>query len=156
MSKLVVAVFEHEGAARDALVRAAEMRAHGHVEIEDACLVARHDDGSVHIRETGDISPWKASAYGSAWGLIGGALVGLPIAGAAAAAAFAGAVAHRRDPGVPKEFEQDVASRLEPGSSAVVVHVRADAAEAIAQAAERLGAWTRTVELESAHPDRAR
>ena len=156
MSKLVVAVFDEEGTARDALVRAAELRAHGHVEIEDACLVARHADGSVHVRETGDISPWKASAYGSAWGLIGGALVGLPLAGAAVAAALSGGVARRRDVGIPHAFERDVASRLAPGSSAVVVHVRADEAESIAGAAERLGAWTTSVELAGAHPDRAR
>jgi uncharacterized membrane protein len=155
MSKLVVAVFQQEAAARDALVRAAELRANGHVEIEDACLVARHEDGSVDIRETGDISPWKASAYGSAWGLVGGALVGFPLAGAAVAAALAGRVAHRRDVGVPKEFERDVAAQLVPGKSAVVVHVRADEADAIARAAEGLGAWTTTVDV-GAHPDRAR
>ena len=110
----------------------------------------------MHIRETGDIGPWKASAYGSAWGLIGGALVGFPLAGAAVAAGLSGAVAHHRDLGIPSEFERDVASRLEPGSSAVVVHVRADEAEAIAEAAERLGAWTTSVEVSGAHPERGR
>jgi uncharacterized membrane protein len=152
MGKLVVAVFQDEQQARDALVRAAELRAQGHVEIEDACLVARHEDGSVHVRETGDISPWKASAYGSAWGLIGGALIGLPLAGAALTAALAGGLARHRDTGVSDEFQRDVATRLAPGSSAVVVHVRADEAAAIAAAAERLGAWTRTVDVAQDSP----
>ena len=156
MSKLVVAVFDEERTARDALVRAAELRAQGHAEIEDACLVTRHDDGSVHVRETGDISPWKASAYGSAWGLVGGALVGLPLAGAAAAAALAGAVARRRDVGIDDAFEREVAARLVPGTSAVVVHVRDDAAGAVVDAANALGAWTTTVDVRPGHPDRAK
>jgi uncharacterized membrane protein len=156
MAKLVVAVFEREAAARDALVRAAELRAKGHVEIEDACLVARHDDGSVHIRETADISPWKASAYGSAWGLVCGALVGFPLAGAAVSAALAGGVARHRDVGITDDFEREVAAQLAPGKSAVVIHARADEADAIARAAEGLGAWTTTVDVHGDHPDRAR
>jgi uncharacterized membrane protein len=152
VSTLVVAVFDDEATAREALTRAAELRAHGHVEIEDAVLVARHADGSVHIRETSDIATWKASAYGSAWGLVGGALIGLPIAGAAVAAGYAATIARRRDVGVGDAFEREVAERLEPGSTAVVVHARSDAAGAISRAAEGLGAWTRTVDLDDRSP----
>ncbi|HEY7792718.1 MAG TPA: DUF1269 domain-containing protein [Gaiellaceae bacterium] len=152
MSTLVVAVFDDEPTAREALSRAAELRAQGHVEIEDAVLVARHADGSVHVRETSDIATWKASAYGSAWGLVGGALVGVPVAGAALAAGYAAMIARRRDLGVSDAFEREVAERLEPGTAAVVVHARSDAAGAIARAAEGLGAWTRTVALDDLSP----
>jgi uncharacterized membrane protein len=147
VSTLVVAVFEDEPTAREALHRAAELRAQGHVEIEDAALVARSADGSVRIVETTDIATWKASAYGSAWGLVGGALVGIPIAGAALAAGYAAMMARRRDVGVTEAFERELAERLEPGTTAVVVLARSDAAGAIARAAEGLGAWTRTVDL---------
>jgi uncharacterized membrane protein len=152
VSTLVVAVFDDEQAAREALTRAAELRAQGHVEIEDAVLVARQADGSVQVRETSDIATWKASAYGSAWGLVGGALIGVPVAGAALAAGYAAMLARRRDVGVTDAFEREVAERLEPGTSAVVVHARSDAAGVIARAAEALGAWTRTVDLEDRSP----
>src|SRR5437773_11916083 len=80
---LVVAVFDDEKAAWDAVVTASTIAAQGKLGLHDACLVVRADDGTVHKRETHDISTTKGGWYGGAWGLLGGAILGFPVAGAA-------------------------------------------------------------------------
>jgi uncharacterized membrane protein len=144
---LVVAVFDDERAAWNAVVRAAEVAAQGEAGLHDACLVVRAADGSVQKRETRDITPTKAGWYGGAWGLLGGAILGFPLAVAAASAGVGVFVARRRDLGVTDDFEQAVAERLEPGKSAAVVLVDADLTGAVEAAAQERGAWTRTVTL---------
>jgi uncharacterized membrane protein len=147
---LVVAVYEDEQTAWDAVVTAANVAAQGQAGLHDACLVVRAPDGKVHLRETSDIGTTKAGWYGGAWGLLGGAVIGFPIAVAAAAAGVGMYMARRRDVGVTDEFERAVAERLEPGRSAAVVLVEETFAGRIAAAAEAGGAWTKTVTLKDA------
>jgi uncharacterized membrane protein len=144
---LVVAVFEDERVAWDAVVSAAELAAAGEAGLHDACLVVRAQDGTVHMRETRDISPSKAGWYGGAWGLVGGAILGFPLAIAAASAGLGIFVARRRDFGVTDEFERAVADRLEPGRSAAVVLVDDELTPKVEAAARKRGAWTKTVTL---------
>jgi uncharacterized membrane protein len=147
---LVVAVFEDERAAWDAVVSAAEVAAQGEKGLHDACLVVRRDDGTVQMRETRDISPAKAGWYGGAWGLVGGAIIGFPLALAAGSAALGVFMARRRDLGVTDEFERAVADRLEPGRAAAVVLVDDALTSKVEAAARKRGAWTKTVTLADA------
>jgi uncharacterized membrane protein len=147
---LVVAVFDDERAAWDAVVTASTVAAQGQLGLHDACLVVREADGKVHLRETHDISATKGGWYGGAWGLLGGAILGFPIAVAAAGAGFGIFAARRRDLGITDEFEREVAHRLNPGTSAAVVLVDAEHAAQIEGAAQSRGAWTKTVTLSEA------
>ena len=147
---LVVAVFDDERTAWDAVVTASTIAAQGQLGLHDACLVVRTADGTVHMRETHDISKTKAGWYGGAWGLLGGAILGFPIAVAAAGAGLGVLAARRRDLGVTDEFEREVAHRLNPGTSAAVVLVDDEHAAQIERAAQNRGAWTRTVTLADA------
>lgn len=147
---LVVAVFEDEQRAWDAVVRAAELAAQGESRLHDACLVVRTEDGTVHMRETRDISPTKGGWYGGAWGLVGGAILGFPLAIAAASAGLGIFMARRRDLGVTDEFEQAVAAKLEPGRAAAVVLVDGELEARVETAARDRGAWTKTLTLADA------
>jgi uncharacterized membrane protein len=144
---LVVAVFDDERTAWNAVVRAAEVSAQGETGLYDACLVVRGPDGKVHRRETHDISPAKAGWYGGAWGLLGGAILGFPLAIAAASAGLGLFVARRREFGVTEQFERAVAEKLEPGKAAAVVLADDQVAPRVEAAAKERGAWTRTVTL---------
>src|SRR5947208_13752147 len=93
---LVVAVFDDEKTAWDAVVTASTIAAQGELGLHDACLVVRTSDGTVRMRETHDISTSKGGWYGGAWGLLGGAVLGFPIALAAAGAGAGGFMAPRR------------------------------------------------------------
>jgi uncharacterized membrane protein len=147
---LVVAVFDEEKTAWDGVVTASTIAAQGKLGLHDACLVVRAPDGTVHKRETHDISTSKGGWYGGAWGLLGGAILGFPIAVAAAGAGLGAFMARRRDLGITDEFEQEVAERLTPGKSAAVVLVEESHATQIEDAARARGAWTRTVTLAQA------
>jgi len=147
---LVVAVFDDEPTAWDAVVAASTVAAQGQLGLHDACLVVRAADGTVHLRETHDISKTKAAWYGGAWGLLGGAVLGFPIAVAAAGVGLGMFAARRRDLGVTDEFEREVAHRLNPGTSAAVVLVDEEHAAQIEGAAHGRGAWTKTVTLKDA------
>jgi uncharacterized membrane protein len=144
---LVVAVFDDERTAWNAVVRAAELSAQGQTGLHDACLVIRAPDGKVHKRDTHDISPANAGWYGGAWGLLGGAILGFPLAIAAASAGLGMFVARRRDFGITDEFERAVAEKLEPGKAAAVVLSDDQVAPRVEAAAKERGAWTRTVTL---------
>src|SRR4051812_50012003 len=85
---LVVAVFDDEPTAWDAVVTASTIAAQGQLGLHDACLVVRADDGAVHMRETHDITTTKSGWYGGAGGLLGGAGLGFPPAIAAAGGRF--------------------------------------------------------------------
>src|SRR6478735_1126813 len=102
---LVVAVFDDEKTPGDGVVTASTIAAQGKLGLHDACLVVRAPDGTVHKRETHDISTTKGGWYGGAWGLLGGAILGFPIAIAAAGAGIGVFMARRRDLGVSEEFE---------------------------------------------------
>src|SRR5262245_28882795 len=144
---LVVAVFDDEKKAWDAVVTASTIAAQGQLGLHDACLVVRADDGKVHRRETHDISTTKAGWYGGAWGLLGGAIIGFPLAVAAAGAGVGAFMARRRDFGITDEFEREIADRLDPGKSAAVVLVDEAHSTGIEAAAQNRGAWTKTVTL---------
>jgi uncharacterized membrane protein len=147
---LVVAVFDDEKKGWDAVVTATQLGAQKLGELHDACLVVRAPDGTVHMRETSDISPKKAGWYGGAWGLLGGAVLGFPLAVAAAGAGVSAFVARRRDIGVTDEFERAVAERLEPGKVAAVLLVDNRLQPRLESLAQERGAWTKTVTLADA------
>jgi uncharacterized membrane protein len=147
---LVVAVFDDERTAWDAVVRAAELSAQGQKGLHDACLVVRGTDGKVHKRDTHDISPAKAGWYGGAWGLVAGSILGFPLAVAAASAGLGAFVARRREFGITDEFERAVAEKLEPGKAAAVVLADDEVAPRVESAGQERGAWTRTVTLADA------
>jgi uncharacterized membrane protein len=147
---LVVAVFDDEKTAWDAVVTASTIAAQGQLGLHDACLVVRDAEGTVHKRETHDISATKGGWYGGAWGLLGGAILGFPVAVAAAGVGIGAFMARRRDLGITDAFEAEIAHRLNPGTSAAVVLVHEDHAGQIEDAARGRGAWTKTVTLADA------
>src|SRR4051794_41323810 len=111
---LVVAVFDDEKTAWDAVVTASTIAAQGELGLHDACLVVRTSDGTVRMRETHDISTSQGGWYGGAWGLLGGAGLGFPIALAAAGAGIGAFMARRPPPRLTPEVEPKGAPPPQP------------------------------------------
>lgn len=153
--ELVVGVFDEETEAWDAVIAATEVAAQRQSGILDACLVVRRADGSVHFRETSDVTPTQGAWYGAATGLIAGVVLAFPLAGAAVGAGLGVFAARRHDVGITNDFEHAVAERLEPGKAAAVALVHAEIASDIEDAARRRGAWTKRVTLEEARKSTA-
>jgi uncharacterized membrane protein len=95
------------------------------LEVEDALVMIRAEDGSVDIRQ-GSSGVGAAAAGGAMWGGLIGLVLLVPLLGmAAGAAAGAGAWKHMiGDAGIDESFVTDLRESLTPGSSALVLLVR--------------------------------
>src|SRR3954447_8246833 len=110
---LVVAVFDDEPTAWDAVVTASTIAAQGQLGLHDACLVVRADDGAVHMRETHDISTSKSGWDGGGGG--GPARAGR--GGSSAAPSWASRSRSRRPAQVSASSPHAVATSASPTSS---------------------------------------
>ena len=96
----------------------------GQIDIVDAAVIKKDPNGTIHIKDTANVSTGKGAAIG---GVIGG-VVGL-LAGPAGvvilggAGALIGGVVTGGDEGIPDERLQQLGEELEPGTSAVVAVV---------------------------------
>jgi uncharacterized membrane protein len=137
--QLIVAAFQDEDAAKEALKTLKEAQKEGLIKIENAAVLRKDEKGKLHIRETHDMGGGKGAALGG----VGGAAVGL-IAGTALAAPVAvgvligGLVAKLRDSGFSNQRLETLGENLQPGSSAIVAVVEhtwvAQVEEALAEA----------------------
>jgi uncharacterized membrane protein len=122
--QLIVAAFQNEDDAKEALKALKQAKKEGLIKIDNAAVLRKDDKGKIHIKETHDMGGGKGAVLGG----VGGAAVGL-IAGAALAAPVAvgaligGLVAKLRDSGFSDERLETLGESLEPGTSAIVAVV---------------------------------
>lgn len=125
-SNLVAIVLPDALLAQEALLASFRLVARGHLQLEDAALVAKDEGGKVKVQETKDTPTVQGALSGSWWGLLGGLLVaGGPIglAGAAVGAAAGGIWAKLRDIGIQDEQMQDLGAQLRDGETALLLLV---------------------------------
>jgi uncharacterized membrane protein len=118
MSELVVLDFDNqEGAfqARDKLLKIQKRRM---LQLADAAVVVRREDGKVKVKQLTDLV--GSGAFGGAfWGLLIGLLFAVPWMGLALGAAAGAAVGGLTDHGVDDKFIKEVAETIQPGHSAL-------------------------------------
>jgi uncharacterized membrane protein len=120
MNQLIAIAYPDLGTAetvRDELVRAA---GEGLVQLEDAVIVERKQDGGVKLHQLK-----SKGGRGAAFGAAGGAAIGLlflaPLLGAAIGAASGGIGMALSDDGVDDSFVKDLGARLPAGAAALIV-----------------------------------
>jgi uncharacterized membrane protein len=118
VSDLIVVRFDNETGAeqmRDAMIT---LQKEYIVELADAAVVVRTQDGKVRVKQAHDLV--GAGALGGAfWGMLVGLLFLMPWVGAAIGAA-AGAVGGMfTDIGVDDKFIKEVGEQIQPGNSAL-------------------------------------
>ena len=123
MSDLVVLAFDTEtGAAemRDELIRLQKQKI---VELEDAAVVVRKQDGKVKVKQA--VSLVGEGALGGAfWGLLIGIIFWMPWLGLALGALGGALGGSLTDIGVDDKFIKEVSNTIEPGHSALFLLVR--------------------------------
>jgi len=100
------------------------------LELEDACVVVRDDDGKIHLKQSVNLVAIGASR-GASFGMLMGTLVGIlfmnPLAGLLGGGlygAWRGALKGKlMDYGLNDEFVKSLGSTIEPGSSAIFLLV---------------------------------
>ena len=129
MSDLVAIAYEDLSTARQVGSNLGEaVRAH-QVEVEDAVIVERRDDGKVKLHQP------SMAAVGAVSGALWGGLIGLlflaPLVGMAFGAAGGAMGGAATDSGVDDEFMKRLGSELEPGGAALIVLVRKMSADKV-------------------------
>jgi uncharacterized membrane protein len=137
--ELIVAAFQDETSAAEALKVLKQARQEKLIGIQNAAVLRKDEKGKLHIQETADMGGGKGAALGgvagAAIGLIAGPALLVP---AAVGALIGGLAAKLRDSGFSNERLQILGESLKSGSSAIVAVVEhkwvAEVEEAMAEA----------------------
>lgn len=130
--------FERELRAQEYLLAMGGLREIGALDLKDAVVVRKSEDGSIKVTETIDPTPARAALSGAMWTGLLGLVIGGPvgwIAGIGIGAGTGAVVAKVVDLGIPDEWVAWFKDAVSPGTSTVVilaehVHVRTLAEEA--------------------------
>jgi uncharacterized membrane protein len=122
--QLIVAAFQDEKGAKNALRELKQARRAGLIKIENAAVLRKDQKGKLHIKETHDMGGGKGAAIGGVAGAAIGVIAGPALLVPAAVGALVGGLtAKLRDSGFPDERLRRVGEGLGPGSSAIVAVV---------------------------------
>jgi len=120
MSTLVVVSYPNEYQAEEVRLRLLQMQKEYLVDLEDAAIAVRKENGKVKLRQLYSLTGASAIS-GGFWGLLVGLIFLNPLLGAAVGAgagAVSGALA---DVGVNDNFMKELASQLKPGGSMLFI-----------------------------------
>ncbi len=122
MSDLIVVGFKDEFKADEVMNELRRLQSEYLVDLEDAAVVVRNQEGKVKIKQAQELVA-AGAVSGSYWGLLLSVLFFNPIFAlvGAAAGALSGALS---DIGIDDNFMRDLGSTIEPGTSAIFVLVR--------------------------------
>ena len=122
--QLIVAAFQDEKSAGEALKMLKQAQKEKLIGIVDAAVLRKDEKGKLHIKETADMGGGKGAALGgvagAAIGLIAGPLLVVP---AAVGALIGGLAAKARDSGFKDDRLRTIGDSLKPGTSAIVAVV---------------------------------
>jgi uncharacterized membrane protein len=131
MSDLVCIAYKDRETADKVLNELRRLEVEHLIDLEDACIVDRDDNGKVHLKQAVNLTA-AGAASGGMWGGLFGLLIGMlflnPLLGwlgGAAVGAGAGALSGRlSDYGIDDDFIKSLGSHIQQGSSALFVLVR--------------------------------
>ena len=122
MANLVAIAYPDEATAKEVLGVLGRLQTEKNIQIEDAVIVTRNQDGKVKLHQS-----MKPAAAGAAGGALWGGLIGLlflaPLLGMAIGAASGGAAGALTDIGVDDKFMKELGANMEPGTAALIVLV---------------------------------
>ena len=138
MSDLVVIVYPSEARAEEMRKQIFAMQKDYVIEIGDAVVAVKTDDGHVKLNQLFNTTALGAVS-GSFWGMLIGLIFLNPLAGmalGAASGAISGALA---DYGIEDGFMKDVSASLQPCSAALFVLIRKMTADKVLDALKGTG-----------------
>jgi uncharacterized membrane protein len=139
--ELIIAAFQDEKMAKEALNALKEAQREKPIKIDNAAVLHKDAKGRLHIKETADMGGGKGAALGgvagAAIGLIAGPALLVP---AAVGALVGGLSAKLRDSGFSDARLKALGARLTPGSSAIVAVVEHTWVDEVKKAMAEAGA----------------
>ncbi|MEG3438529.1 DUF1269 domain-containing protein [Pannus brasiliensis CCIBt3594] len=123
MADLIVIAYDDKFKAEEVRLTLAKLQREYLIELEDAAVVVKEDDGKVKLKQAVNLAAAGASS-GSFWGLLIGILFFAPVLGVALGAAGGALGGALSDIGVNDNFMRELGATLPNGSSALFVLVR--------------------------------
>ena len=134
--ELIIAAFQDENKADEALQSLKELDKQDVIDVINAAVLVKDQAGKASIKETADPDAKRGALFGAVvGGLIG--LLGGPagvVVGAAAGAAAGGVAAHKIDLGFDDDYLKEVQESLPPGSSAIFALIEHEWVEKVVEA----------------------
>lgn len=122
--QLIVAAFQDEKSAAQALKVLKQARREKLIGIQNAAVLRKDEKGKLHIKETADMGGRKGATLGGVAGAAIGLIAGPALLVPAAVGALVGGLAAKlRDSGFSDERLKTLGDNLKPGSSAIVAVV---------------------------------
>ena len=138
--QVIVAAFNDEQGAENALRKLKEAKKEKLIGIQDAAMLRRDAGGKLHIKETTDMRGGKGAVIGGVVGAVAGLLAGPLVLATAAGALIGGLAAKLRDSGFPDERLKMLGKALTPGTSALIAVIEHKWVEEYEQALAEYGA----------------
>ena len=122
MSDLIVIGFSDEFKADEVLLDLRRLELDYLIDLEDAAIVVRNQNGKVRVKQTQELVA-SGALSGGFWGLLIGLMFFEPLLGVLGAAmgALSGALT---DVGIDDDFIRELGNTIEPGTSAIFILVR--------------------------------
>ncbi len=130
MSDLFVIAYNDVDTANQVREKLFELSKQHLVELEDAVVVERHQDGKIKLHQAVNHTAVGA-AGGALWGGVIGLLFLAPLLGAAVGAAAGAAGGKFTDTGINDDFMKNLSQNLRPGAAARFVLVKKAAADQV-------------------------
>ena len=122
--QVVLATFNQESAADEALKMLEDVRRQAILDFDDAAVIRKDTEDKLHIKDTSDVSAGKGAGIGAVIGGVVGLLAGpAGVVVAAGTGSIIGGLAAKGDSGFKDERLESLGRSLEPGTSAVVIVV---------------------------------
>ena len=144
---VLVAAFDEDEAAGQALERLKELHRAGQVVVKDAAVISRDENNKLRIKETHDMSGKTGAAIGAVTGGVLGLLAGPLLVVGALGALVGGLAAKLSDSGIANDKLEEIGRALQAGSSALVVTMPLEAQEAVRKELMAAGAEVISQEL---------
>ncbi len=123
MADLIVIAYETEERAEAARKKLLELQKEYLIELGDAVVAVRQEDGHVKLNQLVNMTA-AGAASGAMWGGLAGLLFLNPLIGAAVGAGAGALGGHFTDIGIDDNFMKEAAASLTPGQAALCVLVR--------------------------------
>jgi len=148
--QLVVAAFQDEKAADQALKDLKKVQKKKKIAIQNTAVLRKDENGKLHIKETADMGGGKGAALGgvagAAIGLIAGPALVVPVA---VGALVGGLTAKLKDSGFSDKRLESLGDGLVPGSSVIIAVVEKKGVERVERELTEQGADLLTAKIQA-------
>lgn len=150
MSDLIVVGYDDMFKAEEVRLKLLKMQKEYLVDLEDAVVAVKKDDGKVKLNQMYHLAA-SGAVGGGFWGMLIGLIFLNPILGAVVGAGAGAAAGALSDVGIDDDFMKKLAEQLQPGTSVLFVLIRKMTADKVLD--ELAGTGGKVLQTSLSHED---